>query len=237
MVEDQWDPLGGKKCMMCGRKPKTKETMSNRLNPEKEKEVKALLKDHSIREIVKETGVAKNTILRIRNENFTEKEKEEMKKRANVKGRNKRGLEEGEMKTTNQLKETKMNEDQKTKVCSKCKRPVVLTEEFFSHNHSTPDGWERFCKICASQMRKNRKEKIAGKNPGERKHRNSGRHARKGTAKKQVPILREAAPVMNSEQLFKMFRYTLAYEICDEAIGHINEWKERLASELHRSRA
>lgn len=237
IVEDQWNPFGGEKCMMCGRKPKTEETMSNRLNPEKEEMVKALLKDHSIRDIIKETGVAKNTIIRIRNENFTEEEKAKLKKWANVKGRNKRELEREDLEATEQRRETKVNEDQKTKICSKCKEPMLLTEELFSHNHSTSDGWERFCKACASKMRKDRKEKTAGKNSGNRKHGNNGGRARKRTPIKEMQLVRGSGPIMNSEQLFRTFRYTLAYEICDEVVGHINQLKEKLASELHLSKA
>jgi len=80
-------------CHACGRELKT---VSNNLDPQKEEKVKTLLKDHSIREIVKKTGVAKNTIARVRNENLTEEEKAEFKKRANVRGRNKRELKKGE---------------------------------------------------------------------------------------------------------------------------------------------
>lgn len=49
--------------------------MSNNLDPQKEEEIKALLKTDSIRKIVEKTGVAKNTITRIKNENLTEEEK------------------------------------------------------------------------------------------------------------------------------------------------------------------
>jgi hypothetical protein len=83
-------------CFSCGREPKSEVIMANNLDPQKEEEVKALLKTHSVREIVKETGVAKNTIYRIRNENFTDQERAELKKSANIKGRNKREVEKGE---------------------------------------------------------------------------------------------------------------------------------------------
>lgn len=66
--------------------------MSNNLDAQKEEEVKALLKTDSVRKIVKKTGVAKNTISRIRNENLTEEERTKFKRLANVKGRNKRKL-------------------------------------------------------------------------------------------------------------------------------------------------
>jgi hypothetical protein len=85
---------------MCGREVKPEaideETMPNYLKPEKEEKVKALLRTHSVREIVKKTGVAKGTIARIRNENLTEEEKAELKNRALIKSRGKREL--GKMK-------------------------------------------------------------------------------------------------------------------------------------------
>jgi hypothetical protein len=74
-------------CHSCGREQRV---VSNNLDPQKEEEVKALLRDHSVREIIKETGVAKNTVARIMKENLTEEERKVLKKEANVRGRHKR---------------------------------------------------------------------------------------------------------------------------------------------------
>ena len=103
IIHDLGDSLNGPRdyCFSCGREPEKRgevpdnegeDTMAYHLKPEKEEEVRALLKDYSIREIVAKTGVAFNTIARIRNENLTEEERAGLKKRANVKGRNKREL-------------------------------------------------------------------------------------------------------------------------------------------------
>ena len=130
-------------CFLCGRELKLEvEVMNNHLNPEKEEMVKALLKDRSVRDIIKETGVAKNTIIRIRNENFTEEEKAELKNRANVKGRNKRELKKREFIEKNPMAEIEK------KTCIRCGDKFLPTNKFFSKNKATPDGLERWCKPC-----------------------------------------------------------------------------------------
>jgi hypothetical protein len=162
------------------------ETMSNRLNPEKEKEVKVLLKDHSIREIVAKTGVAHNTILRIRNENFTKEEKAELKKRANVKGRNRRELEKRELgadlqndgqnipSTDRDGKGGQEIMEKETKVCTKCGGPPKPISEF-NKNAARPDGHESRCRSCTAQAHRdwvtNRKKSAGGNGRKKRKAR------------------------------------------------------------------
>lgn len=150
------------KCIACGREPKQEsvennsgDPMANRLKAEKEEEVKTLLKTHSVREIVKKTGVAFNTITRIRNENFTKEERAEMKERANIKGRHKRELEKRKPMVVEQVilpdkidseKEGIMEEKMKT--CTKCNKELPATNEYFSKNKATKDGLEHWCKNC-----------------------------------------------------------------------------------------
>jgi transposase len=131
---------------MCGREAQVEisedENMANNLSYEKEEEVKSLLKTDSIREIIKKTGVSKNSVTRIRNENFTEKERVEMKKRANVKGRNKR-----ELKKEGGDKEM---EEILTKDCRKC-GPKPIAE--FTKSKGASDGFDPLCRKCKSDYR------------------------------------------------------------------------------------
>lgn len=192
IIHDQGDSLNGPRdyCFSCGREPekggevpdnKGEDTMAYHLNPEKEEKVGALLKDHSIREIVTKTGVAFNTIARIRNENLTEGERAELKKRATVKGRNKRELEKRESRADLQNGGQNIpptNSDEKggqeimaeeTKVCTKCGVPKLITE--FNKNAARPSGRESQCKTCTTQRQRDYKaarEKTSGGN-GRRK--------------------------------------------------------------------
>ena len=158
--------------------------MSNWLKPEKEEKVRALLKDYSIREIVGKTGVAKNTITQIRNKNFTEEERAELKKRANVKGRNKRELKKRELGADLQNNGRNIpknipstNSDGRggqkimvegTKVCMnpKCGRtnPQPITE--FNKNAARPDGHESRCRVCRAQTQRDRVARLAEKEKG-----------------------------------------------------------------------
>ena len=132
--------------------------MSNFLKPEKEKEVKALLKTHSQREIVKLTGVAKNTITRIRNENLTEEEKADFKKQANIRGRNKKGLQKvGEIIPKIIPSEPKL--------CLKCLKDKPISE--FTANSRMPDGFHNHCRECktAGQRARTNSKWIQTKQP------------------------------------------------------------------------
>lgn len=122
--------------------------MVNQLKPEKEEEVKILLKTHSIREIIKKTGVVSNTIARIRNENFTDQERAELKKSANIKGRLKRELEKDDSTSAKQIKKEEVMEEKITKICIKCKKELPATNEYFSKNKAAKDGFEYQCKDC-----------------------------------------------------------------------------------------
>lgn len=157
-------------CFSCGREPekggevpdnKGEDTMAYHLNPEKEEKVRALLKDHSIREIVTKTGVASETIRRIRNKNFTEGEKAELKKRATVKGRNKRELK----KNKTEQNDMRFLVNQKTKICSKCKTEKPLSE--FTVNSAMPDGLHNHCRGCKTgdQRARNAPNRIPSKAP------------------------------------------------------------------------
>ena len=160
-------------CFSCGREPEKRgevpdnegeDTMAYHLKPEKEEEVRALLKDYSIREIVTKTGVASETIRRIRNKNFTEGEKAELKKRATVKGRNKRELEKREPNLQNDGQNIPKNIPsnnsdgrggqeimaEETKVCTKCGGPPKPITEF-NKNAARPDGHESRCRVCTAQ--------------------------------------------------------------------------------------
>ena len=175
IIHDLGDSLNGPRdyCFSCGREPKKRgevpdnegeDTMAYHLNPEKEEKVRALLKDHSIREIVTKTGVAFNTIARIRNENLTEGERAELKKRATVKGRNKRELEKREPDLQNDGQNIPKNIPsnnsdgrggqeimaKETKVCTKCGGPPKPITEF-NKNAARPDGHESRCRVCTAQ--------------------------------------------------------------------------------------
>jgi hypothetical protein len=163
IIHDLGDSLNGPRdyCFSCGREPEKRgevpdnegeDTMAYHLKPEKEEEVRALLKDYSIREIVAKTGVAFNTIARIRNENLTEEERAGLKKRANVKGRNKREFVKRPQNIPQNIsfreKEKKMNE--KEKICTKCGPPPKSITEF-NKNAGRPDGYESRCRVCTAQ--------------------------------------------------------------------------------------
>lgn len=211
-------------CMACGREPKSTvaetsksdggKTMSNRLNPEKEREVKAFLKDHSVRETVAKTGVAKNTIARIRNENFTEEEKSELKKRANVKGRNRRELKKREPKADLQNDGRNIPKnippadsggkggqaimEKETKVCTKCGTPKTISE--FNKNAARPDGHESRCRTCTAQAQRDRKasiEKSSGGTGRSRKAPGNGRKKRR--PRDPWPCRSLSAPTIPSE--------------------------------------
>lgn len=156
------------------------DTMAYHLRPEKEKEVKGLLKDHSVREIVAKTGVAKNTILRIRNEDFTAGERKTLKKLSLIKGRNKRELEkEGPgtdlqndrrniheiipLNNSGEKGGQEMTRTDKGKECTrkKCKRRgQILPFEEFNKNKATPDGYEYHCKVCKAETARARRKRI-----------------------------------------------------------------------------
>jgi len=205
-------------CMACGREPKLEtEVMSNQLDYGREEKVKALLKTHSIREITKETGVAKNTIARIRNENLTDEEKIELKKIVNVKGRNKRELEKEKPKG----KEEKMEEE--TKVCSKCNLPKSLDE--FNKNKSISDGLEYHCRECKKkQAAAYRKKKKPGKD-FPKGGRSDVKAIAKGKRKKQKtgdskPVPQTVAEgILLDQQLIKAIKRSVAKEI----VGIIEE--------------
>src|SRR4030065_13876 len=76
-----------------------KELMSYHLDSKKEEEIKKLLKTASVRDIVAKTGVASNTIKRIRNQNFTPEERAMLGRSSLIRGRNKRELEKEGPKT------------------------------------------------------------------------------------------------------------------------------------------
>lgn len=136
-------------CLSCGREPKRespgnndKETiMSNNLKPEKEEEVKTLLKTHSIREIVRKTGVSKNTIARIKNENFTDEEKKEMKTQSMVRAKNKGESEKVFVP--------------KMKLCLKCKKEKSVDD--FTINSATKDGLHNHCRECKNAADRERR--------------------------------------------------------------------------------
>ncbi len=146
------------RCVTCGwtwrpgdeialvKPPKTDSggSMAYNLDPEKEEEVKALLKTHSQREIVKITGVAKNTITRIRNENLTESERVEFEKKSLLRGRNKRELKKVEGIISNIIPSGERGEvmENLLKKCSKCDQEKPATNEFFSKNKATKDSLE-----------------------------------------------------------------------------------------------
>jgi len=194
IIHDLGDSLNGPRdyCHACGREPKQvetkerddKELMSYHLDSKKEEEVKVLLRTDSIREIVTKTGVASETIRRIRNKNFTEGEKAELKKRATVKGRNKRELEKRELGADLQNNGRNIpknipstNSDGRggqkimvegTKVCMnpKCGRtnPQPITE--FNKNAARPDGHESRCRVCTAQTQRDRVARLAEKEKG-----------------------------------------------------------------------
>lgn len=199
-------------CIMCGKLvypveaglpndpqniPDNGGIMSNRLKSEKEEEVKGLLKTLSIREIVAITGVAKNTIARIRDENFTEAERATLKKSANVKGRNKRELEEREPRTDLQNdgpiipltnSDRKGGQEimtQETQVCSndKCPKqnPQLIGE--FNKNAARPSGRESRCRTCTAQAQRDRKIAIEK----QKKQGGPGRRHRLSTIQKPGP--------------------------------------------------
>ena len=154
------------------------ELVSYHLDPEKEEEVKILLKTASVREIVARTGVAKATITRIRNENLAEGERAELKRRANVKGRNKRELEREGPKTDLQNDGRNIPKNipstdrggkggqeimtEQTQVCTnpKCPKPnpQLITE--FNKNAARPSGHDSRCRTCTTQAQRDRKAAI-----------------------------------------------------------------------------
>jgi len=119
--------------------------VSNNLNPQKEEEVKVLLKDHSVREIVKETGVSKNTIKRIRNENFTDGEKVALNKQAQLRGRNQREIEKAIKKEEKEAEPEIANDlplELKKKLTSKKTQtnlPEVMPQNVLEPNELTFD--------------------------------------------------------------------------------------------------
>ncbi len=184
--------------------------MANRLSAEKEEEVKALLKTHSVREIEKETGVAGNTITRIRNENLTEEEREEIRRSANVRGRNKRELQKRIKDISSGEKEGVMNE--KGKPCTKCKKEFPVTNEFFSKNRRNPDGFERWCKDCKKKQQQDyRDKKAGGVNPKKMR-------SRTGASTPKYPVTR-ATP----DEIIKALKVGIRKEAADEIFSSLGQ--------------
>jgi hypothetical protein len=175
--------------MACGREPKLgTEDMSNQLDHEREEKVKALLKTHSVREITKETGLAKNTIARIRNENLTEAERATLKRSANIKGRNKRELKKKESRPDLQNDGRNIpkiipstNSDgrggrkimiEETKACQnpKCPKPNPQLIGEFNKNAARPTGRESRCRTCTAQAQRDRKIATERASSGGRRH-------------------------------------------------------------------
>ena len=204
IIHDLGDSLNGPRdyCFSCGREPEKRgevpdnegeDTMAYHLKPEKEEEVRALLKDYSIREIVTKTGVASETIRRIRNKNFTEGEKAELKKRATVKGRNKRELKKREPDLQNDGQNIPLNNSdgrggqeimtEETKVCTnpKCPKTNPQPIDEFNKNAARPSGRESRCRTCTAQTQRDRKasiEKSSGGTGRSRKAPGNGRKKR-----------------------------------------------------------
>lgn len=172
-------------CLSCGRevKPdfpkKDGEDMSYHLKPEKEEEVKALLRDNSIRDIIAKTGVAYNTVKRIRNENLTAEERAEFKRQAMVRGALERGSKKigqtaGLQKEGRNIpkiipsseKTKEINKAATTKICPNptCKMGTKLQPlENFTKNRTTPDGLERWCRACKNEAAQTRYDQKTGK--------------------------------------------------------------------------
>ena len=180
-------------------KEEDKEPVSYHLDSKKEEEIKKLLKTASVREIVAKTGVAKNTIARIRDESFTKEEREKLKRSATIRGRNKRELEKGERKTDLQNVDENipriipppelggkggreiMTEEKKGCTNPRCtqQNPQPIGE--FNKNAARPSGRESRCRTCTAQAQRDRKaaiEKMYGTGTG-RSRKNSGNGRRK----------------------------------------------------------
>jgi hypothetical protein len=146
--------------------------MGNHLDPKKEEEVKLLLKTASVRQITAKTGVAKNTITRIRNENFTEPERAELKKTANVRGRSGGELKKSEPTgdlQSNSIPTTELDGkggqetmSEQTQVCTnpKCPKPNPQPIGEFNKNAARPSGHESRCGTCTAQAQRDRRAAI-----------------------------------------------------------------------------
>ena len=184
-------------------KGEDKEPMSYHLDPKKEEEIKKLLKTDSIREIVAKTGVAKNTIMRIRNENFTKEERATLGRSSLVRGRNKRELEgEGTRKdlqndgrnipkiipsTDSGGKGGQKNMIEETQVCMNPKCPKSNPQPIgeFNKNVARPSGHESRCRTCTAQAQRDRKAAIEKAASGR-----SGKAPRNGRRRGQPRSLR-----------------------------------------------
>jgi hypothetical protein len=207
IVLDPGDCLNPKRlvCLACGRELKLgTEDISNQLDHEREEKVKALLKTHSVREITKETGVAKNTIARIRNENLTEAERATLKRSANIKGRNKRELKKKESRpdlqndgrnipkiipsTNSDGKGGQKIMTEETKVCTnpKCPKPNPQPIGEFNKNVARPTGRESRCRTCTAQAQRDRKIATEKASSGGRRHKKQ-RRPRPSTVQNPVP--------------------------------------------------
>jgi hypothetical protein len=171
-------------CYSCGREAKRvepkegnrEEAMSYRLGPKKEEEVKVLLRTASVREIVAKTGVAKATIRRIRDENFTEEERAKLNRQATLRGRDKRELKNRERREQlqNAIKDIPkiirstdsggkggqeiMTEEMQVCTNTKCPKPNPQPIGEFNKNAARPSGHESRCRTCTAQAQRDRKE-------------------------------------------------------------------------------
>lgn len=206
-------------CISCSREVKQdspkndgEEAMSYHLKPEKEEEVKALLETHSIREIIAKTGVAYNTIVRIRDETFTEQEKAELRKRATVRGASRRELRKRDPAADLQKEGQNIpkiippalfsNDSNKkggqeimtegTKVCTNPKCPKTNPQPIgeFNKNAARPDGHESRCRTCTAQAQRDRKIAIQKAGDG-RKKKKVGRNPRPVRSPSPDPPLKE----------------------------------------------
>ena len=191
-------------------KEEDKEPVSYHLDSKKEEEIKKLLKTNSIREIVAKTGVAKNTIMRIRNENFTKEERAMMGKSNLIKGRNKREFEGEEPKKDLQNDgrnipkiipsadsggkggQEIMTEQTQTCTNPKCPKPNPQPIGEFNKNAARPSGHESRCRTCTAQAQRDRKAAIekaasgrSGKAPGNGRRRGQPRSLR--SARSHLP--------------------------------------------------
>jgi hypothetical protein len=124
------------------------------------------------------------------------------------------------------------------KTCNRCGNTYPATREHFQVNRSNKDGFDYLCVTCRRKQREDYAKKIMESdrkvNVKPRSNNGNGRQKVKERSKKlpMIPIGKGGLPLRKSEELFMEFRYTLAYEICDEVAGHINALKEKIAGEL-----
>jgi len=96
--------------------------------------------------------------------NFTEEERAEMDRRANIEGRHKRELGKEEARADFQNKSQNIpkiipkgeDKEMSTKRCNKCGKEKNTDD--FSKNHTTPDGYDRTCRSCLADLRAARKK-------------------------------------------------------------------------------